>query len=67
MLLKVQNQTHLLKNTESKAVLNNDMDALREFKNRKNFFKALSIRMDNLEKENMQLKLAIDSINKKLG
>lgn len=55
MLLKVENNDLLLKNTDNKAVLNNNIEALQEFKNRKKFFNSISARIDMLENKIIKL------------
>lgn len=60
-LLRVENHENLYKNKNNKAILNNDRQALEEFKNRKQFFKALTTRMDQLEQDIQKLYQIIES------
>lgn len=62
MLVKVKDHNFLVKDNNSKAILNNDVAALREFKNRKNFFKSLSERMEKLEHELLRVNQQINEL-----
>lgn len=50
-MIKVKENPTLVRDEHSKAVLNNDVELLKEFKNKKLFFSALNSRMDLLEEK----------------
>lgn len=62
--IKVAEFNFLLKDKESKAVLNNDVDALQDFKNKKRFFSALSNRIDRLEQDINNLSAIVQTLKK---
>ena len=62
--LKIEDNDSLVKDTKTKAVLNNNLNELQAYKARKRATQAQGTRLDNLEKDMSEIKDMLQTIVK---